>query len=43
MKATLNHLEKVLKTSFQDAKRLKSLAKTFESGWSLNLDYKRPH
>ena len=39
MKATLIHLEKVLKTSFQDAKRLKSLAKTFESGWSLNLDF----
>ena len=39
MKATLIHLEKVLKASFQDAKRLKSLTKTFESGWSLNLDF----
>ena len=38
MNATLNHLEKVLKTSFQDAKRLKSLSKNFESGWSVNLD-----
>nr|DAU73805.1 MAG TPA: hypothetical protein [Caudoviricetes sp.] len=38
MNATLNRLSKVLKTSFQDVKRLKSLSKTFESGWSMNLD-----
>ena len=40
MKATLVHLEKVLKASFQDAKRLKILTKTFESGRSLNHDWR---